>query len=208
VIAGAASGSRYHHGMMRAVACAVFAVTLAAGCGCEVPPPDVPRAEAAPEDAPTGGLELSVDDWATIGSARAGWHARIRLFAFGRPGQWTHARSATPTQEGARVVLHRGRVDEWFEPSANGIEQGFTVRERPAGEGNLELAVEVEGLRVEPAGNAILLRDAAGRVRASYTDMHAHDATGRELGCRLRTRGNAILLDINDAGATYPLVVE
>ncbi len=192
---------------MRSFLYAIVAA-LAAGCGCpEMHEAAAPAAPDAPEG--EGLLDITVADWATIEpSGSHAWALSMKLVAFGRADAMTPMDSASPTVAGPRLVLRRGGVDEWFEPSARGVEQGFTVHQPPSGHGELRLEVGISGLSPVLAGDEVLLRDERGRVRASYTDMHAHDAQGRELPCRLAVTGGRIALLVDDAGAAYPLIVD
>ena len=51
-------------------------------------------------------------------------------------------------------------------------------------------------------GEAVLLRDAEGRIRLRYGGLRAWDATGRELASRLEARGGRIALLLEDAVPT------
>src|SRR5262249_34918485 len=58
------------------------------------------------------------------------------------------------------------------------------------------------------AGDRVLLRDAAGAVRAGYRGLVAVDAEGRELAASMAARDAGVALVIDDARAVYPVEVD
>ncbi len=113
--------------------------------------------------------------------------------------------------EGQELVIEReDEVEERLLAGPMGVEHSFEVRQRPEGEGPLVLEVAFEGLVPEArgAGDQVLLRDHAGRVRAGYGDLLAADAEGRELEARMQVRGEVVALLIDDAKAAYPVRVD
>ncbi|EYF00566.1 Hypothetical protein CAP_0495 [Chondromyces apiculatus DSM 436] len=118
-------------------------------------------------------------------------------------------------------------MTEWYVNGPLGIEQGFTVQERPcaaragaaeaaggeAGEG-LVIEVGIEGdlsagvSSAGGAGDALSLRDASGHEVLRYTDLHVVDAAGKVLPARLALVEGTVAIHVDDAGATYPVVVD
>ncbi len=121
------------------------------------------------------------------------------------------AGSAPPSPNGARVTYDRRGLEEWYENRQEGIEQGFTVRDRPAGEGPLRITGALGGsLRPEhrPDAQAIDLLDAAGACVLRYAGLSTKDAGGREVPSRLELQGRDVALVIEDQGAVYPLTID
>ena len=119
----------------------------------------------------------------------------------------------------ARLMNTGARVVEWYVNKAEGIEQGFTLDDRPwRGAGvpdsePLRLAVSLEGdLRARAAqdGQSVELRERDAGV-LSYSKLIAFDATGRKArgsnGDELRGRRDYALM-VEDATAQYPIVVD
>ena len=105
-----------------------------------------------------------------------------------------------------RVVFRHGAVTEWWVNGPAGLEQGFTVRSRPAGTGRLTLAMWLRGVplaRVDQSGLGMTL---AGSLR--YQGLVAVDATGRQLPARLVLRQGRLLIRVDDRGARYPVRVD
>lgn len=107
-----------------------------------------------------------------------------------------------------------GSVQEWFVNSPDGLEQGFTFAEPPAGrrpDVPLRLAFEVgegEHATASADGRAVTLRSADGRRVVEYGKLAAHDQTGRDIPARLTADGEQVFIEVEDAEATYPLTID
>lgn len=134
----------------------------------------------------------------------------LRLGRIGR-GQ-TLRDAAAPDSvkvDGNRLSFKRGAVEEWYLHGPLGLEQGFTLTERPEGTGPLVLAMHTGGsLRPHRDGRDVVFADARGRARIRYQDAFAADARGRSLPVRMDLRAGALSLVVDDQGATYPVVVD
>ncbi len=135
------------------------------------------------------------------------WQGTLRLAGAASTGEWK--------AEGTRVERDHGTLTEWYVNRADGIEHGFTVRERPAdlpAEGPLVLRMAMEELRADPypgrEGDLIFTDTLEDRPVLAYRDLKVWDATGRELGARMRPAGDGFLIAVNDHGAQYPVTVD
>jgi uncharacterized protein (TIGR03437 family) len=112
-----------------------------------------------------------------------------------------------------RVEYQRGDLTEWYLNGSQGLEQGFTLAQRP-GEGRegepLVIALGVSGGLLpaqETAKNSVLFE--SGKVVVlRYAGLKALDARGSIVPSRLEVRGREIRLIVEDRGAQYPLVVD
>ncbi len=106
-----------------------------------------------------------------------------------------------------RVTFDHGRVQEWFVNEPAGLEQGFTVL-APRSRGSLSLVLQTNGdLQPAVSGNEIVFRDASGTL-LRYGGMRSWDVTGRNLPSRLSVVNRQIRLEVEDAGARYPVTVD
>lgn len=148
-----------------------------------------------------GGLNVGA------GSARLG----LRLSAYGYGAALAPPpRSATPRTYGNRVSFTRGALREWYANGPLGIEQGFTLARRPAraGSGLLTLALALSGgLRVSLEHGEVTFRGPHGASLA-YRGLAASDARGRTLPSRFALAGDRLLIEVDDAGARYPLRID
>ena len=117
--------------------------------------------------------------------------------------------SPTITARNSRIeIAHPEGVTEWYENKSEGIEHGFTLTRRPAGEGGeLDLFLEMK-CGVHPAPDGVHFTDADGAEIVSYTGLKAWDANGRALDVRMEPRGSELALFVNDAGARYPVTID
>ena len=79
----------------------------------------------------------------------AGWAAEVRMSAWGRDGADAAPASAALAVRGNRVEYARPGLTEWYLSGPLGLEQGFTLSQRPAGDGPLVITVGF-GDRLEP----------------------------------------------------------
>ena len=111
------------------------------------------------------------------------------------------------------MLFRSDGVTEWYENGPLGLEQGFTLDHSPGKTNGQPLTLEL-GLHGElvavlgPGGKALDLRRKDGKTVLRYTGLKAQDATGHELRSWLEVRGERLLVQVDDAGARYPVVVD
>ena len=153
------------------------------------------------------------------------WQLRMSLRAYGYGADSHEVRKQTaPTVKENRIEYERSRSDtgarvvEWYVNKAEGIEQGFTIDERPGrrsrvpANGPLRLAVSITGdLRASASkdGQSVELHR-GGACVLTYSKLTASDATGKMLPVRMETNvaGDEVALVVDDASAQYPIVVD
>jgi hypothetical protein len=144
-------------------------------------------------------IEISTPD-TSRGTGHAGF--TLRLDRFGR-GVGDAVRPAAPRIAGAWVEYDRGDgVREWFVNLPRGVEQGWTVAERPAGTGPLTLVLDT-GRRPDCVADGEL-----GWAGVVYRGLVALDARGRRLPSRWVSDGHRLRIEVDDATAVYPVVID
>ncbi len=107
-----------------------------------------------------------------------------------------------------------GSLIEWVENGERGLEQGFTVKKRPAGLGAeqpLALALAVQGglnPEADPLGRQVSFHDRDGRVRLTYGELTVVDAGGFRVPARLEGAGSRVQIVVDDRQAVYPLTID
>lgn len=103
---------------------------------------------------------------------------------------------------------HGSGVTEWWVAMERGVEQGWTVPAPPVGEGPLRIEVGLEGATsIAPDNGRVSLRDRAGR--AWWVDeVIAVDARGQHLPAWLEPGREGLVVTVDDAAASYPLVID
>ncbi len=115
-----------------------------------------------------------------------------------------------PRARANRVEYPRGPLTEWYVNGPLGLQQGFTLAAPPAAgrEGGLvTLAVELTGglqPKLDSTAGGLSLGDSSLR----YQGLFAVDALGRELPARFRLHGSTVLVQVEDAGARYPVTID
>ena len=99
-------------------------------------------------------------------------------------------------------------VTVWYVNRASGLEQGFDVASKPAGNGDLELRLNIEAEYVDFHGDHFV----AGRkgfTPISYHHLKVFDAGGRVLPSRFNFDGASTLsICVDDSSAVYPIVID
>ena len=107
-----------------------------------------------------------------------------------------------PRAHGNRVEYARGAVDEWYANGPQGLEQGFTIAS--GAQGMLTIALDARGTAAPhlKSGSVVL----GGGLR--YGGLSAVDASGRQLPSHLAVHGGRIVLEVDAAGARFPVRID
>ncbi|MBK7876822.1 MAG: VCBS repeat-containing protein [Planctomycetes bacterium] len=156
------------------------------------------------------GDALTVVSSPTVAGGDAPAVVRVSTTRFGRVDASNPVGAGALEFGAARVALERDAFTEWFEAAEHGIEQGWTIHAAPEGRGALWIGLAFEGLRPKLAedGRSAFLVDDAGRHRLRYSGLFAKDANGVELDARLRLSNEGLGIAVDDARATYPILVD
>lgn len=139
---------------------------------------------------------------------------RIRLLAgeFGRVGGGEGtvlAREGKVVAGDSAVVFARPGLVEEYRVGMDGVRQDFVVLERPGGDGELQVLVEVAGAVAETAGEGIRLTLSGSGRKIAYSRLHVTDASGRELEARMEAvDGTRVRILVDDTDAVYPVRVD
>ncbi len=139
------------------------------------------------------------------------WRWAWQTQRFGREGNWRTVESGEPAAAGARVSYESAGLTEWYINRADGLEQGWTVRERPAGDGPLRIEGALAGgLRAvcSEAGDAIDFFDDNDVHLLHYAGLKVWDTAGTALPAHLEVGGNTVALVVDDTRAHYPITVD
>ena len=132
----------------------------------------------------------------------------LQLTGVGRGEALAQVGPGKVSSEGARVEIQRPGLLEWYENSPAGLEQGFTLKQRPAGEGPLVLELSVDGGEAALHGDAVVFKTATGR-RLRYSKLVATDADGTLLVARLEVPApDRLQLWVDETVAVYPLTID
>ncbi len=145
-----------------------------------------------------------------VGIRIAGVQLGLRVTGYGYNERMFGVGREAPRARANRVTYGHGPLAEWYAAEPDGIEQGFTLVDRPGGSrsGWLTLAMRVSGAHamLSPRGDAIILGGAHSAV--SYGALAATDSRGRRLETTLTLAGDVIRLRVDDRDARYPLRID
>ncbi|MGA3194212.1 MAG: hypothetical protein ABSD39_04345 [Terriglobales bacterium] len=134
----------------------------------------------------------------------------LRLESYGYGDRLESPPLASVHAAGTRVEYQRGTLTEWYVNDVRGLEQGFTLYERPARPDGGPLAIELAvtgNLKPTLVGDHIELRRDARPVLL-YTGLRAWDSAGHSLNARMAVRDRRIRLLVNDRDAAYPITID
>jgi Ca2+-binding RTX toxin-like protein len=164
---------------------------------------DNPAQSLAATFAPSG---VTVTPAGPSGGERA---LDLRYTGAGRGTQLTAAPAATIVSAGARVEYRRGAIVEWYANDERGIEQGFTLAERPPGPGPLTVEMALSGgLQATLVGDGVDFAGPDDTPVLRYDGLVVRDAAGRELPAHMALAQENLQLVVDDRAATYPVVID
>lgn len=154
--------------------------------------------------------------WLSSTADSPGDRFRVVAVAVGRTGDFSFG-EIFATQDVFGVVKVTDKMARFIRPSlteeysvsVDGVRQDFIVKQRPLGEGELRVELDVTGAKAEPMGNgARLVLDGSGR-KLAYNRLRVIDARGQELTARLEVTDTVRLAIVaNDANAVYPVRID
>ncbi|MBX7212006.1 MAG: IPT/TIG domain-containing protein, partial [Verrucomicrobiaceae bacterium] len=107
------------------------------------------------------------------------------------------------------VTFTRPGVVEEYSVSADGVRQDFIVVQRPAGAGDMSVALSLSGATAEPAGEGAKLTLAGSGRELAYSRLRVTDARDQELPARLVVLSpTRLVVLVQDAGAVYPVRID
>ena len=148
------------------------------------------------------------DDGVTVQHPMGRFGLRLAAYGYGEHVQTPALVSVHAA--GTRIEYRRGPLTEWYVNAPQGLEQGFTLRERPQHPQGAPLKIELSvsgDLQPALVGEHIEL-GRKGRVLLRYTGLRAWDAAGRVLAARMIVHSSRIRLEVTDRGALYPVTVD
>jgi hypothetical protein len=134
---------------------------------------------------------------------------RVSLSGVGREGGLRATGTGTDVAVNERrVEIRRPGLVEWYVNSSDGLEQGFTLAHRPAGDGPVIFEVAVAGGKPERRGEEIVFDTASAR-RLCYGQLAASDVHGRALAAHFEAgAGQHLRIVVDDVSAEYPITVD
>jgi hypothetical protein len=136
------------------------------------------------------------------------WGFEWKTEKFGRSGAMQAIAAGKAETKGIRMSLKRAQFEEWYENRREGIEQGFTIAARPAGQGEVRLeSAAINSCRLKLEQGEVRVQDGSKEV-LRYGGLKVIDAKGQVLQSRMELDGCRIVLAYEDAGAQYPVIVD
>ncbi len=158
------------------------------------------------------GLHLTVHP--VDSSAERHYQSRVDLISIGYGEEQRMVTEGTLYTDEQRLTIARPQVTEWFINTDNGLEQGFTLRERPGiGDATLGLSLTLRFggdliPQVIDGGQRVQLRTATGEHVLDYAGLRAWDARGELVSAVMHTKDDQLVFHVADQEAQYPLTID
>lgn len=146
------------------------------------------------------------------------WRAGFKLTGFGPADAVRTVGEGQRVAHGVRVEYRRRALVEWYENTAQGLEQGFTVSTPPQGTRQGGAARSLLRIDMELTGNLtprlsedathIQMRNPAGACVFTYGRLAAWDSAGRALRSHMAVDGTTISLTVDATRAVYPVTID
>ena len=136
----------------------------------------------------------------------------FRLAGYGCGDQLRQPELAQLVRWGNHTEYRRGLLTEWYVNDASGLEQGFTLANRPPAQcrGPLVIALDLTG-GLNPqlkSRSEIALVDSTGRGVLRYGNLKAWDAHHQPLESHLEVQNRQIRLLVDESRAAYPITID
>src|SRR5437773_1815571 len=121
------------------------------------------------------------------------WRWSWRTLAIGRGHDMQRIAARAAVARGARVEYASAGLVEWYENSARGIEQGFSLASRPEGHGALRIDGAIPRgftATVDRDERGVVFTDARGVQVLRYANLRARDATRHDVPTRIALDGD------------------
>lgn len=128
-------------------------------------------------------------------------NVNLCLTAYGRAAALRPVSSIAPRIRSTWVSYNHKTVIERWQMLPIGYEQEFTVMQRPGGTGALTLAM---GTNEKPRVN----RNGITWGKLHYSELVVTDADNKTVPATLKSQGDRILIEVDDAHAAYPVTID
>jgi len=145
------------------------------------------------------------------------WGLQLQRYGYADALQAAAPVSSTKLSEQNKIEYARGNLIEWYVNDPRGLEQGFTILQRPdtatsrgaIRDSPLQVVMSLRGnLQPRQNGDAIILANEQGRKILSYSKLVAYDALGQSLPTQIWAAKGEVILQVADSGASYPVVID
>lgn len=147
-----------------------------------------------------------------VSMSTAGVNWRISFSGFGRNSRVQAVSATRPVVSENRVEYKRGTITEWYVNGPFGLEQGFTLDERPLmnAQAPLTIAMTISGDVTAAVGEGALSVTLTNHNGATitYGGLSASDADGKDLQAWMEIEGSQLRLLVDDREARYPVTID
>ena len=133
---------------------------------------------------------------------------QLKTVAFGRSGNLRAPSRGSISAHKNRLQIERTALSEWYVNTEQGIEQGFTLSKKIAGNKPLVIMLECNN-RPIVLDDTHLLLSSSTRRSLDYGKLIVTDARGKQVPAKFVLRAeNRFSIQVQDQTASYPLIID
>ncbi len=143
------------------------------------------------------------------------WGLELERYGFGNKATTLSGTAPISHQENKVTYQWNDSLAEWFINDSRGVEQGWTLSQRPEGASPdvpLHLDLKVRGelkAEVAPCGASVSFTQDSGGTALTYSGLKAWDADGKALDVRFEARrADALRITVQETQARYPITID
>ena len=130
----------------------------------------------------------------------------IYIHAFGRGDVITEISDGTVTKKDQLVEIQHAQLKQVVTSTVDGIRQDFVIEERPAGQADLVLSINIENATFNVRGDSVAIAHAGRKL--SYNKLHVYDKNNQICPASFERAGDQLIIQVDDGGAAYPLTID
>jgi hypothetical protein len=141
----------------------------------------------------------------------AHWRVGLCAMRLGRGSDMRELCAGTVVSKGQRAEILRDGLVEWYANDAAGLEQGFTLLNRPPGDSTLRLEIRISGTaraELSADGDVLTFADPEAGLVLRYSGLCVFGADRAPVTARMRLDGATLAIEADDRGAAYPLTID
>jgi uncharacterized repeat protein (TIGR01451 family) len=134
----------------------------------------------------------------------------LSLNQWGRDSSLSNPEFTQLYQDDGKVYKkHKNGLTEQFISSSHGIQQNFILQNKPAGEGELELRISVEGASLSQKDNGVKVTLDESSRELTYDRLNVFDSKGKQLKAHMEiVESQMLAIRVDDTNALYPLTID
>lgn len=136
------------------------------------------------------------------------WKISYDLIGFGKNNQIIKPSSLIASAKGPNLSLKNTQLEIYYHNSTAGIRQDFIIYQKPIGQGDLQLYLNVETPFDLYVSDSKVVHSEKNKIMASYENLNVFDARGMKLDAKFVLANHQLKIEVKDQFAQYPIRID